>query len=65
VHWEVLLPLLHLTIFMLAALILVILTIVWRRADGPGRSKAQPRHRRAPSSTSSAFGLGFMLAEWA
>ena len=29
VHWEVLLPLLHLTIFMLAALILVVLTIVW------------------------------------
>src|SRR5208282_498955 len=29
VDWKVLLPLLHLTIFMLAALILVALTIVW------------------------------------
>ncbi len=63
VHWEALLPLLHLAFFMLAALILVILTIVW-----PAR-----RWRRLRQGSASApagailyfigIGLGFMLAE--
>ncbi|HMD83298.1 MAG TPA: hypothetical protein VKO18_01200 [Terriglobia bacterium] len=63
VDWKVLLPLLHLTIFMLAALILVVLTIVW-----PARrwTRLQQGSRPAPAGTILYFigiGLGFMLAE--
>ena len=63
VHWEVLLPLLHLTIFMAAALILVILTIVW-----PARrwTRLQQGAPPAPAGAILYFigiGLGFMLAE--
>jgi spermidine synthase len=63
VHWEALLPLLHLTIFMLAALILVVLTIVW-----PARrwTRAQQGSASAPAGAILYFigiGLGFMLAE--
>ena len=63
VHYEALLPLLHLTFFMLAALILVALTIVW-----PARRWTQLR--QGGSSAPGGFilyfvaiGLGFMLAE--
>ncbi|MFZ0964893.1 MAG: hypothetical protein WAO35_28890 [Terriglobia bacterium] len=63
VHWEVLLPLLHLTIFMLAALILVVLTIVW-----PARRWTRVQEGSAPAPTGAilyfiGIGLGFMLAE--
>jgi len=63
VHWEVLLPLVHVTIFMLAALILVILTIVW-----PARRWTRVRQGAAPASAGAilyfiGIGLGFMLAE--
>jgi spermidine synthase len=62
VHWEVLLPLLHLTIFMVAALILVILTIVW-----PARRYTRLQGQAsAPAGAILYFigiGLGFMLAE--
>jgi hypothetical protein len=63
VHWEALLPLLHLTIFTLAALILVVLTIVW-----PARrwTRAQQVSAPAPAGAILYFigiGLGFMLAE--
>ena len=63
VHWEVLLPLLHLTIFMLAALILVILTIVW-----PARRWTRLQQGSAPAPAGAilyfiGIGLGFMLAE--
>jgi spermidine synthase len=63
VHWEALLPLLHLTIFMLAALILVVLTIVW-----PARrwTRAQQGSAPAPAGAILYFigiGLGFMLVE--
>ena len=63
VHWEALLPLLHLTSFMLAALILVALTIVW-----PARrwTRAQQGAVPAPAGAIVYFvgiGLGFMLAE--
>lgn len=63
VDWKVLLPLLHLTIFTLAALILVVLTIVW-----PARrwTRSQQGLARAPAGAILYFigiGLGFMLAE--
>jgi spermidine synthase len=63
VDWKVLLPLLHLTIFTLAALILVLLTIVW-----PARrwTRSQQGLARAPAGAILYFigiGLGFMLAE--
>ena len=63
VHWEVLLPLMHLTIFMLAALILVILTIVW-----PARRWTRLRQGATPPPAGAilyftGIGLGFMLAE--
>jgi hypothetical protein len=63
VHWEVLLPLLHLAIFMLAALILVIVTIVW-----PARRWTHFRQGAPPAPAGSilyfiGIGLGFMLAE--
>ena len=63
VHWEVLLPLVYLTIFMMAALILVILTIVW-----PARRWTRLRQggTSAPAGAILYFigiGLGFMLAE--
>jgi spermidine synthase len=63
VDWKVLLPLLHLTSFMLAALILVALTIVW-----PARRWARSRHVPASAPLGAIFyfvgvGLGFMLAE--
>lgn len=63
VHYEVLLPLLHLTIFMLAALILVVLTIVW-----PARRWTQRQQGSAPTPAGAilyfiGIGLGFMLAE--
>jgi spermidine synthase len=63
VDWKVLLPLLHLTIFTLAALILVALTIVW-----PTRrwTHSQQGLTRAPAGAILYFigiGLGFMLAE--
>ena len=62
-HWEVLLPLLHLTIFMLAALILVVLTIVW-----PARRWTRLQQGSAPAPAGAilyfiGIGLGFMLAE--
>ena len=63
VDWEVLLPLLHLTIFMLAALILVVLTIVW-----PARRWTRLQQGSAPAPAGAilyfiGIGLGFMLAE--
>src|SRR5208282_5742352 len=63
VHWEAILPLLHLTIFMLAAVILVALTIVW-----PARrwTRLQQGSPPAPAGAILYFigiGLGFMLAE--
>jgi spermidine synthase len=63
VDWKVLLPLLHLSFFMLAALILVVLTIVW-----PARrwTRLQQGSARAPAGAIVYFigiGLGFMLAE--
>lgn len=63
VHWEVLLPLVYLTIFMLAALILVILTIVW-----PARRWTRLRQGAEPAPGGAilyfiGIGLGFMLAE--
>jgi hypothetical protein len=63
VDWKVLLPLLHLTAFMLAALVLVVLTIVW-----PARrwSRWPPGAVAAPAGALFYFigiGLGFMLAE--
>ena len=63
VHWEVLLPLLHVTVFMLAALILVILTIVW-----PARRWTRFQQGAPPAPAGSilyfiGIGLGFMLAE--
>jgi hypothetical protein len=63
VHWEALLPLLNLTFFMLAALILVILTIVW-----PARRWTHSQQSSAPAPPGAilyfiAIGLGFMLAE--
>ena len=63
VHWEVLLPLLHLAIFMLAALILVIVTIVW-----PARRWTRFQQGAPPAPAGSilyfiGIGLGFMLAE--
>ena len=63
VHWEALLPLLHLTIFMLAALILVIVTIVW-----PARRWTRAQQGAAPAPTGAilyfiGIGLGFMLVE--
>jgi hypothetical protein len=63
VDWKVLLPLLHLSFFMLAALILVGLTIVW-----PARrwTRLQQGSARAPAGAILYFigiGLGFMLAE--
>jgi spermidine synthase len=63
VHWEVLLPLLHLTIFMVAALILVVLTIVW-----PARRWTRLQQCSAPEPAGAilyfiGIGLGFMLAE--
>ena len=63
VHFEALLPLMYLTTFMLAALILVVLTIVW-----PARRWAR-RQRGSPPAPGGAIlyfigiGLGFMLAE--
>ena len=63
VHWEVLLPLLHLAIFMVAALILVLLTIVW-----PARRWTRFQHGAPPAPAGAilyfiGIGLGFMLAE--
>jgi len=63
VHYEALLPLLHLTFFMLAALILVILTIVW-----PARRWARLQQGVSPAPAGAilyfvGIGLGFMLAE--
>ncbi len=63
VHWEVLLPLVYLTIFMLAALILVIVTIVW-----PARRWTRLRQGAEPAPGGAilyfiGIGLGFMLAE--
>ena len=63
VDWKVLLPLLHLTIFMLAALILVALTIVW-----PARRWTRLQQGSAPAPAGAilyfiGIGLGFMLAE--
>ena len=63
VHFDALLPLLHLAIFTLAALILVVLTIVW-----PARrwTHRQPGSTPAPPGAILYFigiGLGFMLAE--
>jgi len=63
VDWKALLPLLHLTSFMLAALILVALTIVW-----PARrwTRLQQGAGRSPAGAILYFigiGLGFMLAE--
>jgi spermidine synthase len=63
VHLEALAPLMYLTSFMLAALILVIVTIVW-----PARRWTRMQHgaARAPAGAILYFigiGLGFMLAE--
>jgi hypothetical protein len=63
VDWKVLLPLLHLTTFMLAALILVVLTIVW-----PARRWTRLDQGSAPAPAGAilyfiGIGLGFMLAE--
>jgi hypothetical protein len=63
VDWKALLPLMYLTGFMLAALILVALTIVW-----PARrwTRGQQGAARAPAGAILYFigiGLGFMLAE--
>jgi spermidine synthase len=63
VDWKVLLPLLHLTLFMLAALILVVLTIVW-----PARRWTRLQQGSAPAPAGAilyfiGIGLGFMLAE--
>ena len=63
VDWKVLLPLLHLAFFMLAALILVVLTIVW-----PARRLTRLREGSAPAPAGAilyfiGIGLGFMLAE--
>jgi len=63
VHWEALLPLLHLSIFTLAALILVVLTIVW-----PTRRWTRLRQGASPAPAGAilyfiGIGLGFMLAE--
>ena len=63
VDWKVLLPLLHLTSFMLAAFVLVVLTILW-----PARrwARLQQGSPRAPAGAILYFmgiGLGFMLAE--
>jgi len=63
VHYEALLPLLHLTFFMLAALILVALTIVW-----PARRWTRSQQGAVPAPAGAilyfiAIGLGFMLAE--
>ncbi len=60
---KVLLPLLHLTIFMVAALILVALTIVW-----PASRWARLQQGAAPAPAGAilyfiGIGLGFMLAE--
>jgi len=63
VDWKVLLPLLHLTSFMLAAFVLVVLTILW-----PARrwARLQQGSPHAPAGAILYFmgiGLGFMLAE--
>ncbi|MGD0221644.1 MAG: hypothetical protein ABSF71_04850 [Terriglobia bacterium] len=63
VDWKVLLPLLHLAFFMLAALILVVLTIVW-----PARRWTRLRQGSASAPAGAilyfiGIGLGFMLAE--
>jgi spermidine synthase len=63
VDWKVLLPLLYLTSFMLAALILVVLTIVW-----PARRWTRLQQGSAPAPAGAilyfvGIGLGFMLAE--
>ena len=63
VDWKVLLPLLYLSFFMLAAFVLVILTIVW-----PARrlTRLQQGAGAAPAGAILYFvgiGLGFMLAE--
>ncbi len=63
IDWKVLLPLLHLAFFMLAALILVVLTIVW-----PARRFTRLREGSAPAPAGAilyfiGIGLGFMLAE--
>jgi spermidine synthase len=63
VHYEVFLPLMYLTIFMLAALILVIVTIVW-----PARRWTRSHLAAAPTPAGAilyfiGIGLGFMLAE--
>jgi hypothetical protein len=63
VDWKVLLPLLHLIAFMLAALVLVVLTIVW-----PTRRWARSQQGSAPAPAGAilyfiGIGLGFMLAE--
>ncbi len=63
VDWKVLLPLLHLAFFMLAALILVGLTIVW-----PARRWTRLQQGSAPAPAGAilyfiGIGLGFMLAE--
>jgi spermidine synthase len=63
VDWKVIFPLMHLTIFMLAALILVALTIVW-----PARRWARGQQGSPPAPAGAilyfiGIGLGFMLAE--
>jgi spermidine synthase len=63
VHYEALLPLMYLTGFMLAALILVVLTIVW-----PARRWTRMQQGSAPAPGGAilyfiGIGLGFMLAE--
>jgi SAM-dependent methyltransferase len=63
VDWKVLLPLLYLTSFMLAALILVVLTIVL-----PARRWTRRQPGATPASAGAilyfiGIGLGFMLAE--
>jgi hypothetical protein len=63
VDLKVLFPLLHLTIFMLAALILVVLTVVW-----PARRWTRSQQGSAPTPAGAilyfiGIGLGFMLAE--
>jgi spermidine synthase len=63
VDWKALLPLMYLTGFMLAALILVILTIVW-----PARRWTRLQQGLSPAPPGAilyfiGIGLGFMLAE--
>lgn len=63
VYWGALLPLMYLSIFTLAALILVVMTILWPARRWTRSQHGSPRAPRGTVVYFIAIGLGFMLAE--